>query len=194
MLYELILDPDGEGVRAISLVEMPAIEENWIALSAEEFNFSTIDEERRLVMGAVLVPDKPIKRINGEEEFYVYFSKETIRAAMERYAMSGNHRQTTLEHQLAIQGVTTIESWIVEDESYDKSAFYKLKAPVGSWIATLKIDSDEIWNNWVKTGRVKGFSIEGLFRRKKADEASAPQELSSSFLEELERALSNKEG
>lgn len=170
MIYELILDEDGEGVRAISLVENPAIEENWITLSAEEYNFAQVDEEKRLVMGAVLVPDKPIIRRKGDEEYYVYFTKETIRKTLEKYSKSGNHRQATLEHELAIQGVTNIESWIKEDEVHDKSALYNLSAPVGSWIATLKVDSPEVWN-LIKEGRVKGFSIEGLFKRKEAEGA-----------------------
>lgn len=168
MIYELILEEDGEGVRAISLVEHPAIEENWITLSAEEYNFAQVDEEKRLVMGAVLVPDKPIIRRKGDEEYYVYFTKETIRKTLEKYSKSGNHRQATLEHELAIQGVTNIESWIKEDEVHDKSALYNLSAPVGSWIATLKVDSPEVWN-LIKEGRVKGFSIEGLFKRRESE-------------------------
>jgi len=168
MLYELILEEESEGVRAISLVDDPAIEENWIALKAEEYSFRSIDEEKRLIMGAVLVPDKPIYRNQGGEEFYIYFTKETIRAALEKYAKSGNHKQATLEHELAIQGVTTIESWIVEDSVHDKSALYGLKLPIGSWVATMKVDSPEVWS-LVKEGRVKGFSIEGLFKRKESD-------------------------
>ena len=189
MLYELILEPDGEGVRAISLVEDPAIQEDWIALSSEEFTLRSVDEEKRLIMGAVLVPDKPMLRRKEGEEFYIYFSKETIRETMERYAKSGNHRQATLEHSFAIQGVTTIESWIVEDETHDKSALYNLNAPVGSWVATMKVDSPEIWS-LVKSGRVKGFSIEGLFKRQASD-----KELNAelSFLKDLERILSDKE-
>jgi hypothetical protein len=71
--------------------------------------------------------------------------------------------KATLEHNQKINGVTLVESWIKESATKDKSALYNLNAPVGSWVGTFKIDNDKIWNDYVKTGDVKGFSIEGLF-------------------------------
>jgi hypothetical protein len=70
---------------------------------------------------------------------------------------------STLEHDKKIKGVTLVESWIKESDTQDKSALYNLNVPIGSWLGTFKVDNDEIWNDYVKTGEVKGFSIEGLF-------------------------------
>ena len=173
-LIELLLEEEQDGIQAISLVSEPAIEENWVALS--DVKLKTVDKERRIVMGAALVPNKPILRRNGEDEFYIYFSEETIRKAAEGYLKSGHQKMSNLEHEMAITGVTTVESWIVEDTQVDKSALYNLKADKGTWIVSMKIDNDAVWEEFVKTGRVKGFSIEGKFTQR-IDGASAPQEM-----------------
>jgi hypothetical protein len=95
-IIELILDEMQEmmGIQAISIVENPAIEENFIALNKQEVQFAKKDAEKRILMGAALIPNKPIYRKSGEEEFYVYFTKETIRRASEMFFQNGN--QTNL--------------------------------------------------------------------------------------------------
>jgi len=169
-IFELIIDEQAEayGIQAISLVEAPAIEADFVALSSG-FEFKTIDKERRIVLGPVLIPDKPIYRRKDDEEFFVYFSKETIRRAMELYFIAGNQANATLEHQAPVKGTTLVESWIVEGEK-DKSRHYGMSVPRGTWMASMKIDDDLLWSDWVKGGKVKGFSIEGLFARKESAE------------------------
>ena len=162
-IYELKIK-DGEGVKAIALVSEPAIEEDWLALS-EQYQFKAVDEDRRLVIGAVLVPDKPIIRSQGGENFYITFSKDTVREAAYLYQKNGNQRQANVEHELAVSGVTTVETWIVEDTQLDKTAAYGLKYTPGTWAAVMKIENEELWSNFVKTGRLRGFSIEGNFER-----------------------------
>jgi hypothetical protein len=164
-IIELILDEmqDLMGIQAISIVENPAIEENFVAFKAQEVQFAKQDEEKRILLGAALIPNKPIYRNNGEEEFYVYFTKDTIRRASEMFFQNGNQNQSTLEHQAELQGLSVVESWIVEDEQKDKSRIYGLEMPVGTWMVSMKVNNDDIWNNYVKTGKVKGFSIEGYF-------------------------------
>jgi len=162
-IYELKLK-DGEGVHAISLVSEPAIEENWVTLS-DEYRFTAIDEEKRLVLGAILVPDKPIYRNQGGEEFYIYFTADTIRAAAYQYQKAGNQRQANVEHEVPVTGVTTVESWIVEDTQLDKTHLYGMKYPKGTWAGVMKIDNEELWKGFIKTGKLKGFSIEGNFER-----------------------------
>lgn len=164
-IIELILDEmqDMMGIQAISIVESPAIEENFVALKAQEVQFAKQDEEKRILLGAALIPNKPIYRNNGEEEFYVYFTKDTIRRASEMFFQNGNQNQSTLEHQAELQGLSVVESWIVEDEQKDKSRIYGLEMPVGTWMVSMKVNNDDIWTNYVKTGKVKGFSIEGYF-------------------------------
>lgn len=168
-IVELILDEDQEysGIEAISIVEKPAIEEDFITLNADvEYKLAEVDDERRILLGALLIPNKPILRINEEGEYYIYFSKDTVRKASELYLMEGNQNNATLEHQMQLKGLSLVESWIVEDQQKDKTAFYGLKYPVGTWVGSVKVTSDKVWQEFVKTGAVKGFSIEGYFQDK----------------------------
>ena len=184
-IVELILgDDELTGIEAISVVENPAIEEDFIALKNEEIKLAEVDKEKRILMGALLVPNKPIYRRKGEEEYYIYFSRDTVEKASQLYLMNGNQSKATLEHQHTINGLTLVESWLVEDEVHDKSRKYGLNVPVGTWMGAVKVNNDEIWNNFVKTGKVKGFSIEGYF----ADKMERPKEPVNDFadLEEAE--------
>ena len=171
-IVELILDDQqmASGIDAISIVEAPAIESNFIALKSHEIKFAQVDAEKRILMGPVLIPDKPIYRkqmMGGEmQEFYVYFSKNTVCRASQMFLMKGNQGKATLEHDMALQGICMVESWIKEDMEKDKSAIYGMTDPIGTWMGCLKVTNDEIWNDYVKTGRVKGFSIEGYFADK----------------------------
>ena len=188
-IIELILEGDEAiGVEAISVVENPAIESDFIALGNQEIKLAEVDKEKRILMGALLIPNKPIYRRNGEEEFYVYFSKDTVMKASQMYLQNGNQAESTLEHEEKLSGLTLVESWIVEDTEKDKSALYNLSVPVGTWMGTIKVDNDEIWNDYVKTGKVKGFSIEGYF----ADKVNNKKELSEDdkLLKELIEILS----
>lgn len=183
-LIELIIDDNEElqGVEAISVVENPAIESDFVALKSEEVKLAEVSKEKRILMGAVLIPEKPIYRRNGDTEYYIYFSKDTVVKASQLFLKKGNQSNSTLEHSKAIEGLTVVESWIVEDLAKDKSALYNLNVPVGTWMASVKVDNDEIWNDFVKTGKVKGFSLEGYF----ADKLEGKKELSKELTEEEE--------
>ena len=190
-ILELIIDEEAElyGIDAISLVEAPAIESDFIAMKSQLLEFKTQDQEKRIVMGAALIPDKPIYRKTGEEEYYVYFSKNTVRRAMELYFKNGNQANATLEHEHKINGLHVVESWIVEGEQ-DKSRMYGLDVPVGTWMVSMKVENDAIWEKFVKEGTVKGFSIEGYFANKydfaKATIKEDKRYKSESKLKELE--------
>ena len=164
-LYELVIEDENiDGIFAISLVQDPAIEADFVYFDKEKIQFSSVDNEQRLVMGAILIPNKKILRIDGEgKPYHVFFKPETIKRLSEMYLKNKYTDKATLEHNQKINGVTLVESWIKESATKDKSALYNLNAPVGSWLGTFKIDNDKIWNDYVKTGDVKGFSIEGLF-------------------------------
>ena len=178
-IVELILDENSvEGIEAISIVENPAIEEDFVALKNEEVQLAQIDKQ--LLVGALLIPNKPIYRRRGEDEYYIYFSKDTIRKAAEMYLMKGNQNNSTLEHQHSLNGLTLVESWLVEDETHDKSRKYGLNVPVGTWMGVVIVNNDEVWNDYVKTGKVKGFSIEGYF----IDKMERPKEPLNDFEEE----------
>jgi hypothetical protein len=165
MIYELVIEDENiDEVFAISLVEEPAIESNFIFFDKEKVQFAALSDDKRLVMGPILIPDKKILRVDGEgKPYHVFFKPETIKKLSEMYLKKKYTDSSTLEHDKKINGVTLVESWIKESVTKDKSALYNLNVPVGTWMGTFKIDNDEIWNDYVKTGEVKGFSIEGLF-------------------------------
>jgi len=181
-IVELIIDEEDElgGIEAISLVEQPAIEENFIALKDQkEYKLKTLDADKRIVLGALLVPNKTIYRKDGKEEYYIYFSKETVKRASELFLMNGKQNNATLEHKFDIEGLTLVESWIVENKEKDKSAIYNMDVPVGTWMGAVKVNNEDIWQDFVKTGEVLGFSIEGFFLDKdnKKDEKNMSSEI-----------------
>jgi hypothetical protein len=168
---ELVIDESQEffAIDAISIVSDPAIESEFIALKnqKQKILFKQVNEEKRLLIGPALIPDLPIYRQdNNGEEFYVYFSKKTVRKAMELFSTQSNQNNWTLEHDQDIQGLSVVESWIVESKEQDKSALYGLDVPVGSWLISCKVNNDAIWEKYVKSGEVLGFSIEGWFMDK----------------------------
>ena len=173
-IIELILDEEefDTGVDAISIVESPAIESDFVALKNQEIKLAEVDKEKKILMGALLIPNKPIYRNGSEGEYYIYFSKETIVKASQMFLQNGKQSNSTLEHSKALNGLTLVESWLVEDDVMDKSRKYGLDVPVGTWMGSVKVNNDDVWNEYVKTNKVRGFSIEGYF----ADKMEAPKE------------------
>ena len=173
-IVELVLDEEQEdgGIEAISIVESPAIESDFVALKSQEIKLATLDKDKKILLGALLIPNKPIYRNGDEGEYYIFFSKDTVVKASQMYLKNGYQNNSTLEHDQALKGLTLVESWIVESETQDKSRKYGLNVPVGTWMGAVKVNNDEIWNEYVKTDKVKGFSIEGYF----ADKMERPKE------------------
>ena len=187
-IIELILDGDEAiGVEAISIVENPAIESDFVALNSQEVKLAEVNKEKRLLMGALLIPNKPIYRRNGEDEYHIFFSKETVRKASQMFLQNEYQSNSTLEHKEELSGLTLVESWIVEDPEKDKSSLYNLNAPVGSWVGSVKVNDEKVWQDYVKTGKVKGFSIEGHF----ADKLERPKEEVKEDLSKQELATYN---
>ena len=166
-LYELKIEDEGvDEVFAISLVESPAIESDFFYFNKEEVLFAKMDNEQRLLIGAVLIPDKKILRVDAEGNPYqVFFTKETVKKLAQNYLMKKYTDSATLEHDKKIKGVHLVESWI-KDGKLDKSNAYGLNVPEGTWMGMFKVSDDTIWNDYVKTGKVKGFSVEALLEQK----------------------------
>ena len=173
-IIELILDEEDfeAGVEAISIVESPAIESDFVALKNQEIKLAEVDKEKKILMGALLIPNKPIYRNGSEGEYYIYFSKDTIVKASQMFLQNGNQSNSTLEHNQALNGLTLVESWLVEDKAKDKTALYGLDVPVGTWMGSVKVNNDDVWQQYILSGKCKGFSIEGYF----ADKMEAPKE------------------
>jgi hypothetical protein len=133
-IIELILDEQNieNGIEAISVVENPAIEEDFIALNTQLIELKELNKEKQILLGALLIPNKPIYRKNGDDEYYIYFSRETVEKASQMYLIKGNQNNSTLEHQYELSGLSLVESWIVEDEVHDKSRKYGMNVPLGT--------------------------------------------------------------
>ena len=192
-LYELTVEDENvDEVFAISLVENPAIESDFIYFDKEEIRFASISDEKRIVLGPILLPDKKILRVDAMGEPYeVFFTKETVAKLAQNYLMKKYQGEATLEHDKKIKDVVLVESWIKESKLNDKSNAYGLNLPVGAWVGMFKINNDDIWNNYVKTGKVKGFSIEGAFEHQliKASQELAILEKEITELSEVEASI-----
>lgn len=170
--YQVMFNEDeNEGVYAVSLVSDPAIGVQFVTLSKQkELKLATINEEQRILLGAVLIPNQPIYRNQDGHEFNIVFPAETIKKVQQNFSRQGYLNNSTIEHSgQQINDVTFVETWIKEDEVHDKSVRYGFNEPVGTWFAAMKVNNDEIWNDYVKTGKVKGFSIDGVFDLEKVN-------------------------
>ena len=190
-IIELIIDENDEysGIDAISLVEYPAIEENWVALNENkrEYKFKALDEDKKILIGALLVPNKMIYRKDGDEEYYIHFTKDTVKKASELYLMNGNANNATYEHIKEVEGVSLVESWIVEDKEKDKSALYDLDLPIGSWVGAVKVNNEKLWEMAKVEGSIRGFSIEGYFAERATDRPK--EQIEEDLSSEIEAGL-----
>lgn len=161
-VVKCVIDDEGRlGITAMGLVDMPAIEENWIALS--KMQLSAVNEERRMLYGPALIPDKEILRYDDKgQEYYVYFEKETVQKVAHQFFKKNLQHTTNLQHEIPVTGVTVVESWIKEGKN-DKSIELGLpELPDGTWFIGTKVDEEHVWSD-VKEGKIKGYSIEGFF-------------------------------
>lgn len=164
-LFELVLDEETDGVHMIALVDEPAINRNFIAFNDEKkpkFDFKIQDEEKRVVMGAIMVANLPIYRYNEDMgEHYVVFRPNVIEQAVLRFFKERRNDQANVMHDgIKVDGVYLYESFLIDERKPTPKGFDKL--PDGSWFGSFKVENDEIWQR-VKSGEFAGFSIEGFF-------------------------------
>ena len=170
-IVELVIDDSNESlaIDAISLVTAPAIEENMVYMSRAKNNLTLakIDSEKQEIISPALIPDKNIYRYDADtdSDYYVYFSKDTVKKCAYSYLKNNNHHKATYQHQDRVSGVLTVESWIIEDPKMDKSTLYGFKLKKGTWMVKMSITNSELWEK-VKSGDIKGLSIEGFFTSK----------------------------
>lgn len=147
---------------AISMVESPAIESDFVALSKEEEKRVFLESnERHMVYGAALIPDKDIYRNNGEQEFYISFTKESIEKMSQDFMKNYRQNEVTLDHEEMANDITITESWLVEDPYKDKANALGINVPQGTWMVGMKVNQIDVWER-VKSGELKGFSVESM--------------------------------
>lgn len=161
-VVEWLMDDIMGELQRISLVSDPAIEEDFMLFSNDKMEFKTVDKDKRVVTGMAMKANMKIaRRDENGELYYGFFSEDTVRQAAQIFfkkkSVSNN---TNLEHEFEIDGIYVFESWIVEDPNNDKSNAIGLKSNKGDWMVSMKVDNDTVWNNYIKTGLISGFSVE----------------------------------
>jgi hypothetical protein len=163
---ELILDEKRglDGVYAMSVVSDPAMEEWFVKMSKHpQVMLKQLDEEKRIICGPALIPEKRIYRRDEKlGEYKIYFSAETIRRGAEIFLEKARQAEATIEHESDVDGLVVVESWIVDNKEMDKSTHLGFDVPNGTWMITMKCHNGEVWDK-IKAGEVNGFSIEGRF-------------------------------
>jgi hypothetical protein len=195
-IVELVIDGNEElAIDAISLVSAPAIEQDFVFFGKEKNNltFAKVDEDKRMLISPALIPDKQIFRHDPQtsSDYYVYFSKSTVRQASELYLKNNNHHKATQEHNERVSGVLTVESWIIDDPKMDKSTLYGFSLPKGTWMVSMRISNDELWKE-IKSGTLKGLSIEGYFTDK-MEKMSEKTPTDQEILEALNEIISENQ-
>ena len=196
--YQVVFNDDKDsGVYALSCVESPAMQDEWIRLKQEELRFSAIDEEKRILLGAALIPNKDILRTNPEtgEAFHIFFDEKTIEKTAHEFIKNGFQGNSTVDHEVKLEGVSVVETWIVEDPESDKSKTFGKTYPKGTWVAMMKVYDDKTWQD-AKEGKINGFSIDGLFGLKEINlksETMADEKVANSIFEKLKTLLKKDE-
>ena len=188
-ITELVIDEENEAlaIDAISLVTSPALEVDFVFFGKEKNNltFAKVDEEKRELIAPALIPNKQIYRYdaNTDSDYYVYFSKNTVKNAAYSYLKHNNHHKATYQHEQRVSGVLTVESWIKEGDS-DKSKLYGFDLADGTWFVKMKIENDDLWQK-IKEGELKGLSIEGFFvdKLEKMNKTFTDEEIQTAYKE-----------
>lgn len=205
--YKVLIDPTNqeEGLYAISLVEDPAVHYEFIAFNAQKevVRLSTINDEKRIVTGVVLVPNMIIPRYNEKTKtsYNLQFDEEAILKLSQKFFKDGYQLNSNMNHNPndAIDGLVFFESWLVLDPQSDKSkilGFTNLEK--GTWMVSAHITNDETWSR-IKSGEVKGFSIEAFLEMElidlsinKYNKNNKNEEMS--ILQELKRIVAKLSG
>ena len=168
-IIELTLEELEQGIDATALVENPAIQRNWLAFKEhKDFKFKTHNEDKRILAGALMVADFPMYRNMNGKEFFVKFSSETIEQLADRMVLNNKLTAFNFEHdsKKELADMHIQQFFIINTELGVNTPIGFEELPNGSLFAFVKVNNEQVWNDYVKTGIVKGFSIEGNFATK----------------------------
>jgi hypothetical protein len=183
-LYKVVVNKKDEksGVYAVSLVDEPAIEENWIKLSKEiEMEFAA-NEDKQMLYGPMLIPNKLIfRRDENGYEYNIMFDAETIEVISNKFNKSKLTDQFNFQHSDTKVEAYLTENWLTG--SPDKSQKYGYDLPEGTWFGAIKVEDSNFWNNFVKNEKVKGFSVEILAGAELIEMAQAKIKIKTNLME-----------
>ena len=188
--YKVGLDSE---TMAISLVSEPAIEVDFIHMSKDEEEKTQVFLEKNdkyLVYGPALIPEKDIYRNNGEQEYYLSFSKESIEKMSQQFFKDFRQYNVSLQHQDKVDEVCVVESWLVADSYKDKANALGFNVPEGTWMVAMKVNNVDTWNR-IKEGELRGFSVESLVSLEEFNkvENSETMEVNENFWSKLKNVL-----
>lgn len=159
------VNPEDSAVLAMSVVDEPAVESEFVYLSKQKIDkFVALEnKERHMIYGCALRPDFPIYRRDEEEEYYLEFSKDAVEKLARNFMVNGLQQNFTQAHRSEVEGITITESWIKVDMEKDKSIAIGLDAelPVGTWFIGAYCNNADVWDK-VKAGTYHGFSVEAI--------------------------------
>ena len=163
-VYELKLIEGGKGAFKISVVKDPAVESTLLKFSEEKAEIMTFnDEEKRIIYSVAMRPNKLIPRnnVNGEPA-KVFYTKDTVEKMQINYFRNNGNLTTNINHSENVNatGIFPFESWVVENPEIDKSKMIGLDTKIGDWVMAYKVDNVELWNDYIKTDKLDGLSIE----------------------------------
>jgi len=194
-VFQLILGEDDmvDGVSKISLVEYPAHESDFMVFSKESresYKFAE-DGGKRIVTGAALIPNIEIPRIDDNGDvYYVFFDEKTIEKCQELYFKRSQHNSSNIDHVYDVDGVTTIESWIITDPKNDKSSALGFQnLPKGTWMISNKINNENLWKELKEGNKINGFSIEGNFIEELVEMNKTEEDSNTS--DEIKKVITN---
>jgi hypothetical protein len=164
-IYKLRIDDDGAGVDYIALVDHPAIERNWMAFGKEE-QFKVVDKDMQILSGPLMIADLPIfRRSAAMGEYYAVFDGDTIEKIAQKYFKNKYTSNVNIMHdaEQRLEGVYMFESFIINRSRGIRPPKGFEGVTDGSWFGTFKVDNKEVWDEFIKTGKLQGFSVEGEF-------------------------------
>ena len=192
-IYELRIDENDDStveVDFVALVDRPAIGRSFLAFNDQHRQtFAIQDEEQRIISGPLMLADSPIYRNDDRGEYYVTFTKDTIKQIAQKFFRKGYQNNVNLMHDDGemLVGLTMFESFITDEKRGIKPMAAFADVPDGSWFGSFKVDNDGAWE-MIKDGKVKGFSIEGVFNYRRAESIDEKSEkLWSQILDILNR-------
>jgi hypothetical protein len=195
-VIELTIDDiDLDRVEMIALVDTPAIMRNWMAFNSQEnVRFKAVDSEKRIIAGALMIPDFNIFRVKDDKQFFVRFSRETIEAIVNKFMKEGRSSSFNYMHDenVPLSDIYIQQSFIIDSEKGMNTPEGMETLPNGTWFGYIKVDNDEIWNDFVKTGKLKGFSVEGNFSQKENFNSNIMNKIEQ-MLERLEKKFFSSE-
>lgn len=179
-IYRLVINEDDlTGVTAVALVDDPAIQVNWQAFSNQKQTFQATNTEKRIISGPLMIADKQILRRDERGEYLVFFDKETIEKIVTKFHRNSYEKNVNPMHNsmALLPGIFMVSDFVINSERGINTPKGYDNLPDGTWFGDFKVENEEIWNEFVKTGVFKGFSVEGFFNEQQVSETLTDQEM-----------------